>query len=73
MLVSGVTFWRRWSIACCSFLFALGLQLLDIQSVEVDRINHQRLETCIAPDLMSAESAKKACYEVLEPFLGTLP
>lgn len=30
------------------------------------------LENCIAPDLMSAESAKAACYEILEPFLGPL-
>lgn len=31
------------------------------------------IETCIAPDLMSTASAKAACYEVLEPFLGRLP
>ncbi|MFZ1468799.1 MAG: TetR family transcriptional regulator C-terminal domain-containing protein [Paracoccaceae bacterium] len=31
------------------------------------------LETCIAPDLMSAESAKAACYQMLEPFLGSRP
>lgn len=30
------------------------------------------LETCIAPDLMSADSAKAACYQMLEPFLGPL-
>lgn len=30
------------------------------------------LEYCIAPELMSAQSAKEACYEVLEPFLGRL-
>lgn len=30
------------------------------------------LENCIAPDLMSAESAKAACYQILEPFLGPL-
>ena len=31
------------------------------------------IETCIAPDLMSAERAKAACYNVLRPFLGPLP
>ncbi|MEZ5778088.1 MAG: TetR family transcriptional regulator C-terminal domain-containing protein [Paracoccaceae bacterium] len=31
------------------------------------------LENCIAPDLMSAESAKMACYRMLDPFLGPLP
>ena len=30
------------------------------------------LETCIAPDLMPAENAKAACYQMLEPFLGPL-
>ena len=31
------------------------------------------LETCIAPELMSAEQAKRNCYQALFPFLGKLP
>ena len=31
------------------------------------------LENCLAPDLMSAQNARRAIYAMLEPFLGRLP